>query len=68
VTSRSKLDTTWTGVSVDTLLAGVETTAEYALAGSDGGYTTNLPLGELTGGRACVRFLVGVRKQQARRK
>src|SRR4029450_7348009 len=37
VTKWSKLDTVWTGVSVDTLLDGVETSAEYALAFSDGG-------------------------------
>src|SRR3954464_780843 len=29
VTKWSKLDTVWTGVSVDTLLAGIDTTAEY---------------------------------------
>ncbi len=36
VTKWSKLDTTWTGVSVDTLLEGVETTAEYVVAWADG--------------------------------
>jgi DMSO/TMAO reductase YedYZ molybdopterin-dependent catalytic subunit len=54
VTKWSKLDTTWAGVSLDTLLAGVETSAEYALAFSDGGYTTNLPLADLTGGKAWI--------------
>jgi DMSO/TMAO reductase YedYZ molybdopterin-dependent catalytic subunit len=54
VTKWSKLDTTWTGVSVDTLLEGVETEADYVTAWSDGDYTTNLPLEELTGGRAWV--------------
>jgi DMSO/TMAO reductase YedYZ molybdopterin-dependent catalytic subunit len=54
VTSWSKLDTQWFGVSVDTLLEQVETAAEYVTAYSDGGYTTNLPLGDLTGGRAWV--------------
>ena len=54
VTRWSKLDTTWTGVSVDTLLEGVETTARYATAWCDGDYTTNLPLADLTGGRAWV--------------
>src|SRR5205809_3576737 len=44
VTKWSKLDTVWTGVPLDTLLDGVETSADYALAFSDGGYTTNLPL------------------------
>ncbi len=54
VTSWSKLDTRWSGFSVDTLLAGVRTTAEHAVAFSDGGYTTNLPLTDLTGGKAWV--------------
>ncbi len=56
VTKWSKLDTVWTGVSVDTLLAGVETAAEYALVFSDGGYTTNLPLADLTGGSAWIVY------------
>src|SRR5438132_2519353 len=43
VTKWSKLDTVWQGVSVDTLLAGIETSAEYVTQYSDGGYTTNLP-------------------------
>jgi DMSO/TMAO reductase YedYZ molybdopterin-dependent catalytic subunit len=54
VTKWSKFDTTWTGVSVDTLLEGVETDAPYVTAWSDGDYTTNLPLEDLTGGRAWV--------------
>jgi DMSO/TMAO reductase YedYZ molybdopterin-dependent catalytic subunit len=54
VTKWSKLGTTWTGVSVDTLLEGVETDAKYVTAWSDGGYTTNLALEDLTGGRAWV--------------
>jgi DMSO/TMAO reductase YedYZ molybdopterin-dependent catalytic subunit len=54
VTKWSKLDTTWRGVSVDTLLDGVETAAEYVLAHSYGGYTTNLPLEDVTGGKAWV--------------
>ena len=56
VTKWSKLDTVWTGVSVDTLLDGVETSAEYVLAFSDGGYTTNLPLADVTDGKAWVAF------------
>ncbi len=54
VTRWSKLGTTWTGVSVDALLEGVETEAEYVTAWCDGGYTTNLPLEDVTGGRAWV--------------
>jgi DMSO/TMAO reductase YedYZ molybdopterin-dependent catalytic subunit len=56
VTKWSKLDTSWTGVSVDTLLEGVETEAEYISAWCDGGYTTNLPLEDVTGGRAWVAY------------
>jgi DMSO/TMAO reductase YedYZ molybdopterin-dependent catalytic subunit len=56
VTKWSKLDTTWEGVSVDTLLAGVESAADYVMAFCDGGYTTNLPLEDLTGGKAWVAF------------
>jgi DMSO/TMAO reductase YedYZ molybdopterin-dependent catalytic subunit len=56
VTKWSKLDTNWRGVSIDTLLAGVDTVAEYVTAWSDGGYTTNLPLEDVTDGRAWVAY------------
>jgi DMSO/TMAO reductase YedYZ molybdopterin-dependent catalytic subunit len=56
VTKWSKLDTVWEGVSVDTLLEGVATAADHVMAFSDGGYTTNLPLEDVTGGRAWVAF------------
>src|SRR3954454_21777101 len=52
VTKWSKLGTTWTGVSVDTLLGGVDTEAEYAVVWCDGGHTTNPALDDLTGGQA----------------
>jgi DMSO/TMAO reductase YedYZ molybdopterin-dependent catalytic subunit len=60
VTGWSKFGTTWEGVSVDTLLgaaagAGVDGGA-YVLAFCDGGYTTNLPIEDVTGGRAWVVF------------
>jgi DMSO/TMAO reductase YedYZ molybdopterin-dependent catalytic subunit len=54
VTKWSKLDTSWKGVSIDTLLEGVDTAAEYVTAWSDGGYTTNLTLDDVTGGKAWV--------------
>src|SRR3954465_4280855 len=54
VTKWSKFDTRWEGVAVDTLLADVRTQASYVPASSDGGYTTNLPLADVTGGRAWV--------------
>ena len=58
VTKWSKFDTVWEGVAVDTLLAeaarrGVER-APYVMATSDGGYTTNLPLADVAGGKAWV--------------
>jgi DMSO/TMAO reductase YedYZ molybdopterin-dependent catalytic subunit len=56
VTKWTKLDTSWTGVSLDVLLDGVETAAGFALAFSDGGYTTNMPLEDLRGGRAWLAF------------
>jgi DMSO/TMAO reductase YedYZ molybdopterin-dependent catalytic subunit len=56
VTKWSKLDTVWRGVSVDTLLDGVETAAEHSIQYSDGGYTTNLPLADVTGGKAWVVY------------
>jgi len=56
VTRWSKLDTTWEGVPVDTLIERIEHDAEYVLAFCDGGYTTNLPLEDLTGGRAWIAF------------
>ena len=56
VTKWTKLDTVWEGVSVDTLLHGVKTSAEYVMAFSDGGYTTNLPLSDITGGKAWIAF------------
>jgi DMSO/TMAO reductase YedYZ molybdopterin-dependent catalytic subunit len=56
VTKWSKLGTRWRGVSLDTLLAGVETAAEYALARSYGGYTTNLPVADLLDGKAWIAY------------
>src|SRR5438270_12596903 len=54
VTKWSKLGTTWRGVSVDTLIDGVDTSAAYAIVGCYGGYTTNLPVADLTGDKAWV--------------
>jgi DMSO/TMAO reductase YedYZ molybdopterin-dependent catalytic subunit len=61
VTTWSKLGTRWEGVSIDVLLdaAGVDPAAAgyaYALAFCDGGYTTNVPVADLTGGRAWVAW------------
>jgi DMSO/TMAO reductase YedYZ molybdopterin-dependent catalytic subunit len=54
VTSWSKLGTRWEGVSVDTLLGDAEPAGGFLLAVCDGDYTTNLPLEDVTGGKAWV--------------
>jgi len=54
VTKWTKLDTTWTGVSLDTILERVSPKAAYITAWSEGGYTTNLPLADLRFGKAWV--------------
>jgi len=59
VTKWSKLDTVWSGVSLDVLLADVETSAEYVMAFSNGGYTTNMPLDEITDHKAWVVYEYG---------
>jgi DMSO/TMAO reductase YedYZ molybdopterin-dependent catalytic subunit len=58
VTKWTKLDTRWTGVSVDTLLEQVELdpAARYVVAHSYGGYTTNLPLTDVLNGQAFVAW------------
>lgn len=56
VTKWSKLDTTWEGVSLDVLLEPAEPLGGFLTAHCDGGYTTNLPLEDVTGGRAWVVF------------
>ena len=58
VTKWTKLDTKWRGVTVDTLLKGVEVdpAGQYVMAFSDGGYTTNVPLNELINGQGFVAY------------
>jgi len=56
VTKWSKLDTVWQGVSLDTLLDGLDYSASYLIAHCDGGYTTNLPIEDVTGGKAWIAF------------
>jgi DMSO/TMAO reductase YedYZ molybdopterin-dependent catalytic subunit len=41
-------------VSLDTLLADVETAADFVLIESYGGYTTNVPLEDLVDGQAWI--------------
>jgi len=59
VTKWTKLDTTWKGVSIDTLLKDVPTAAEFVIAHSYGGYTTNLPLEDVTDGKAWIAYQFG---------
>jgi DMSO/TMAO reductase YedYZ molybdopterin-dependent catalytic subunit len=54
VTKWSKLETSFRGVSLDTLLEEVDVQGAYAMAHSYGGYTTNLPLADVRGGKAWV--------------
>ncbi len=56
VTRWSKLDTTWRGVSLDTVLAEVNSEADHALVHCYGDYTTNLPLEDLLDGKAWIAF------------
>ena len=56
VTRWSKLDTEWRGVSVDTLLDEAGHDVPYVMAFCDGGYTTNLPIADVTGSKAWVAF------------
>jgi DMSO/TMAO reductase YedYZ molybdopterin-dependent catalytic subunit len=62
VTKWSKLDTEWEGVTVDALLAAAGLDgppAPFAMTHSDGGYTTNLPLADMLGGKAMVATRYG---------
>jgi DMSO/TMAO reductase YedYZ molybdopterin-dependent catalytic subunit len=56
VTKWSKLGTRWTGVSIDVLLDGIDTAADFVLAFAEGGYTTNLPLEDVLDGKAWVAY------------
>ena len=58
VTTWSKFDMTWKGVSVDTLLdlVGPQPGARFAVVTCHTAYTTNLPLEDLRGGKAWVAW------------
>ena len=58
VTKWSKFDTTWTGVRVCDLLerAGVEKGAKYVMEHAEFGYTTNIPLADITTDEAIVAY------------
>jgi DMSO/TMAO reductase YedYZ molybdopterin-dependent catalytic subunit len=61
VTTWSKLGVTFSGVSIDTLLAAAKPlpAATYVLAWSTTGYNTNLPLADVTDGKAWVAWEFG---------
>jgi DMSO/TMAO reductase YedYZ molybdopterin-dependent catalytic subunit len=57
VTTWSKFDTTWQGVTFDDLLNAVglsEPPEPYVMAHCDGGYTTNVPAADLMGGKGMI--------------
>jgi DMSO/TMAO reductase YedYZ molybdopterin-dependent catalytic subunit len=58
VTTWSKFDMHWRGVSLDTLLAAAKPIADatHVVAYCATGYTTNLPLADITDGKAWVAF------------
>ncbi len=56
VTRWSKYGTHWRGISVDTLMEDVESSYDFVMAHSYGGYTTNLPLEDLMDGKAWIAF------------
>lgn len=58
VTKWSKLDTRWTGISLDTLFKQVkiDPAGRFLMAFCDGGYTTNIPLAEAINGQAFVAY------------
>ena len=61
VTKWSKFDMTWTGVRVRDLLAlaGVAPGATHVVEHAEYGYTTNLPLADITTDQALVAYAVG---------
>ncbi|HWH97294.1 MAG TPA: molybdopterin-dependent oxidoreductase [Pseudolysinimonas sp.] len=54
VTHWTKLDMDWRGVSLDTIFENVETSADFVMVHSHGGYTTNLALEDLLDGKAWI--------------
>ena len=56
VTQWSKFNTAWTGVQIDDVFAdaGLEPPTAFTLAHSADGYSTNVPVADLVGGKAMV--------------
>jgi DMSO/TMAO reductase YedYZ molybdopterin-dependent catalytic subunit len=61
VTTWTKFDTEWEGVSFDDILADADIDAptSFVLAHSYGGYSTNVPLADLAAGKAMVALKYG---------
>ncbi len=65
VTTWSKLDTQWRGVTIDDLLkaAGLaEPPGDFTMAHCDGDYTTNVPVDDLVGAREWLRRITTARR------
>jgi DMSO/TMAO reductase YedYZ molybdopterin-dependent catalytic subunit len=58
VTKWTRLDMRWRGVSLDVLLEHVQLAPEaaFAIAYSDGGYTTNLPIEDIVNGQSFIAW------------
>jgi DMSO/TMAO reductase YedYZ molybdopterin-dependent catalytic subunit len=58
VTKWTHLDMRWHGVSIDTFLDAVELDpkAAFAIAYSDGGYTTNLPIADIVNDQSFIAY------------
>jgi DMSO/TMAO reductase YedYZ molybdopterin-dependent catalytic subunit len=54
VTRWSKLATNWRGISLDKIFDEVETSRDFVMEYSYGGYTTNVPLEDLLDGKAWI--------------
>ena len=54
VTRWSKLGTSWRGISLDKIFDEVETSRDFVMEHSYGGYTTNVPLEDLLNGQAWI--------------
>ncbi|MEO5534342.1 MAG: molybdopterin-dependent oxidoreductase [Pseudolysinimonas sp.] len=54
VTHWTKLDMPWRGVSLDKIFENIETSGDFVMAHSYGGYTTNLALDELLDGQSWI--------------
>ncbi|MEL6193521.1 MAG: sulfite oxidase-like oxidoreductase [Bacteroidota bacterium] len=61
VTTWSKFDTQWRGISLQTLIdkAGIQAEAKFVMAHCYGGYTTNLPLEDLLDDKAFIGYEYG---------